>query len=87
MHAVEHFECACHSDEHTLKFTLDDYDIWASVYLFQYQSFWKRIWIAIKYIFGSHCGEGHWDCFMLKHEDITRLIALLEKSKHFVGKF
>ena len=85
-HVVEHFNCRCHSDEHTLKFTLSQYsdsdvDLWTSIYLFQPQSFLKRIWLALKYVFGSHCGEGHWDCVMLNVEDADRLIALLQKYK------
>lgn len=85
---TEFFECQCSSDEHTLKFVLDeacdditDLEIWTSVFLYQYQSWWKRVWIAIKYIFGYTSRYGHWDCFIMRPEDVDRMILLLAKYK------
>ena len=89
---VEYFECACHSDEHTLKFALDpgfwegekqtdEPELYTSVFLGNYPGFFKRIWIAIKYVFGYKCKYGHWDCFLIKKDDTDRLIKLLEEYK------
>jgi len=81
----EYFECACFSDEHTLKMTLDadpQYpDVYTSVFLNDYQNIFKRIWIAIKYIFGYKCKYGHWDCFTLQQEDADRMINLIQEYK------
>ncbi len=69
------FECACGSDEHTIRFILDyeDGDLYTSVYLNQYRSWWKTAWVGIRYIFGYKCRYGDWDCWMLDASDAVRL--------------
>ncbi|MFH1547418.1 MAG: hypothetical protein ABIC57_02940 [bacterium] len=87
----EFFICQCFSDEHTLRFSYIDNSefpdfpdgedsFYTSVFLNKYQSIWKRIWIALKYIFGYKCKYGHWDCFDFKMEDRERLIEFLSKD-------
>ena len=78
---TEFFECACHSDEHTLKFGYDpeDNELYTSVFLNQYQNVFKRVWIALKYVFGYKCKYGHWDCFIMRAEDGERLKSLLDR--------
>jgi hypothetical protein len=77
----EYYECQCYSDEHTLKFVIDDEEceLYASVFLHQYRNIFKRIWVAIKYVFGYKCKYGHWDCFMMQDEDIDRFKQLGDK--------
>ena len=80
MKETEFFECDCSSDEHTLKFNYngDCNEFYTSIYLNQCRNIFKRIWIAIKYIFGYKCKYGHWDCFILKEHDTNRLIDMLK---------
>jgi len=80
---TEYFECSCYSDEHTLRFILDleENELYTTIYLNQYNSFFKRVWIAIKYILGYKCKFGHWDCWILKLEDTKRMINMLQKIK------
>jgi hypothetical protein len=52
---------------------------YTSVYLHHYQSFLKRIWIAIKYVFGYRSKYGHWDCFIMQPKDAERLRSLLDR--------
>jgi hypothetical protein len=75
------FECACGSDEHTLRFTLDKEDnlIYTSIFLNYPSSFLGRIWLALKYIFGYKCKCGHWDCWILRKEDAQRLKNMLNE--------
>ena len=77
----QYFECACHSTEHTLRFVWDDSEntIYTEVFLHQYRNFFKRIWVALRYVFGYKCRYGHWDCFLLNPEDAARLKAMTEK--------
>ncbi len=81
----EHFDCSCHSDEHTIVFRffddkVDDLkELYLSVYLNQYRNVFKRIWIAIKYVFGYKCKYGHWDCWTMVEDDCKRLKTILEK--------
>ena len=79
--AAEFFECACYSDEHTLKFSYDpEYnELYTSVYLNQYCNVLRRIWVALKYVLGYRSRYGHWDCFIMRAEDGERLKALAEK--------
>lgn len=79
----EYFSCSCSSDEHTLRFIIDEDpmfpELYTSVYLHQYRSWYKRLWIAIKYVFGYPCKYGHWDCFTLDSKDLPRMKALLSR--------
>ena len=75
------FECECGADEHTLKFVYDktDNELYLSVFLNQYRSWWKRIYIAIQYVFGYKCKYGHWDNWTMTSGDASRLHKLLEQ--------
>jgi len=79
---TQFFECQCLSNEHTIKFSLDEEDgtIYTSVYLNSWYPWYYKIWIALKYMFGYTSRLGHWDCSLLKTEDHPRLLALIAKS-------
>lgn len=84
---TEFLECACHSDEHTLRFTLslnEEPVIYTSVFLGSYPWGWKRFKTAVRYLFGYKCRYGHWDCFEMQSADAFRLqgmlVKLMEKS-------
>lgn len=78
----EYFECACHSDEHTLKFVYDpdENELYTSVFLNE-DRFFHRVWNGLKYIFGYKCKYGHWNCWLLRPEDVDRLLKLINKVK------
>lgn len=79
---TEYFECNCSSAEHTLRFVLDEED--GELYTENHLTvapFFKRIWKAVKYIFGHTSRYGNYDCTLIKTEDIDRLIDLLSKAK------
>jgi hypothetical protein len=86
---TEFFECSCHSDEHTLKFTLDmdefgsceNPELYTTVFLNDWIPWYSRIFVAIMYIFGYKSKYGHWDYFSLKEQDADRLINLLTRYK------
>ncbi len=85
--STEFFECQCRSDEHTLKFILEQYsddsndlEIYTSVFLYE-GSWWQRLWIAVKYVFGYKCRYGHWDNFIMRHEDVDRMLKLCQQYK------
>lgn len=80
---THYFECQCYSVEHTLRFIYDPMynEICTEVFLGQHRNIFKRIWIAIKYVFGYKCRYGHFDNFMMKSEDCQKLIGLLERVK------
>jgi hypothetical protein len=45
------------------------------------ESFYKRIWLGIKYIFGYTCRYGYFDEFILDPKDVDRMIGLLTNYK------
>lgn len=74
-------ECECGSDEHTLRYTIDaeNKTIYTSVFLRHWQPWYKRVWIAIKYIFGYRCKYGHFDCTLMGPEQIDQLRKMIVK--------
>lgn len=78
---THYLECACDSDEHTLRFTLDkdDGEIFTSVYLNQWLPWYKRVWRALRYVFGYRCKYGHWDCTIINREGARKLRAILDE--------
>lgn len=78
---THYLECACDSDEHTLRFTLDkdDGEIFTSVYLNHWLPWHKRVWLAVRYVFGYRCKYGHWDCTIINREGAKKLRAILDE--------
>lgn len=92
-HEIEYMDCQCLSPEHTLRYMFTPYnndkdppEIYTEVYLCK-QGFWKRIWIAIKYVFGYQCKYGHWDCTILTPSEVPKLQKLLNKYVEEYNKF
>lgn len=71
----ELFICQCHSIDHQLVFSYDkDWDeVFVSVYLKPEPNIFKRMVIAIKYIFGYKSIYGPFDEFIFKKSDAERL--------------
>ena len=80
-HHTEHFDCLCYSPNHTLRFThsIDTNEVCVEVYLDQQNGFFKRILVAIKYIFGHKTQYGDWEHFIFQKWDIDRLRDLLSR--------
>ena len=89
-------ECSCDSDEHTLRYTFSIYDnkdqvsedpvIYTSVYLNDWDPWYKRVWKAVKYVFGYRCKYGHWDTTSMNPMDAMKLRKLLEEFAVFVAE-
>jgi hypothetical protein len=77
-----HFDCECFSDDHTFSFTFDpdEGELYLSAQMHQYRSFFKRVWVGIRYIFGYESKYGHWDCTILDERSTARLKDLCEES-------
>jgi len=88
-----YFECACHSDEHTLKFSFFDYikdphdpQIYAHVFLGQYHNVFQRMWISIKYVLGYKSQFGHFDEFVFKETDAPKMKKMMEDYQEAVER-
>lgn len=78
---IYYFECACYSEEHVLRFAVDEEEgeIYACQFMRQWHNPFKRIWIALKYVFGYKSQYGHFDCWLMLPEDADRMIAMCER--------
>ena len=85
---TKYFECACFSPEHTIRFVIDDDPedscLYLEVQLIQYRNIFKRVWVAVKYIFGFRSRCGHWDCWLLDERDTQGLINLLQQHQELM---
>ena len=86
---LEHhyLDCQCDCASHTLRFTLDDEDgsLYLSTYLDSCRPWYKRIWVAVQYVFGHQSKFGAFDCTLLRPEDYGMLEQLLGASKVALG--
>lgn len=85
MKETHHVICECHSPNHIVQFShMDDMDgeqiCWIQVQLHQYRSFWERLVVAIKYLFGYQCPYGHWDCTSIDMSQGEGLVAYLTRA-------
>jgi len=77
---TEYFNCTCYSPEHTISYTFDpeDGELYTSIYLYKW-SFFKRLWIAIKYIFGYTSKFGDFDGgIVFRDDELERLKKLID---------
>ncbi len=79
------FICDCNSIEHQIIFSYfedaDLTDVYMTVHLIPEDKIWKRVWYAIKYIFGYRCMYGHFDEFIFKKEDANKLQSIVNYLK------
>lgn len=84
---MEHelFICQCDSVEHQLVFSHfpddEDNDVFMSIHLIPERNIRKRIWKAIKYIFGYKCTYGHFDEFIFDKADADKLQKIVDILK------
>ena len=64
------FICDCEDIEHQLVVSrdVDEKELTLSIHLSQYQNFFQRIWVAIKYVFGKKSIYGAWDVIILNEK-------------------
>jgi hypothetical protein len=56
-------------------------ELWLEIHLNTYLPWWKRVWSAIKYIFGHKSEYGHFDCWMMRPDDANKIIELMEEYR------
>lgn len=90
MEKTEIFICECGSLEHSYAFWYDDEfnDVHFMPHLKQHRNFFKRISIAIKYIFGYKSRYGDFDSMIINPEDIKKIKNYFNMSEvsHFLFK-
>ncbi len=82
--------CACNSSEHQLVIHFLDYngeipnykEVVISPHLVTYRNIFKRIRVAIKYIFGYKSKYGHWDSIIINDQNYS----ILKEAINFLEK-
>jgi hypothetical protein len=71
-------ECACYSPYHTLRFSADDEteEVYVDVWLLR-PVWYKRIWIALRYVFGKPSRFGFFEETLLTKEQQEQVKDLL----------
>lgn len=85
---TKYFECVCSCYLHNIRLVWfqDDWmkehneekELYIDIMLNHYQPFWKRIWIAIQYIFKKESCRPY-DCVTLSYDEAIKL-------KDFIGE-
>jgi len=92
---TEYFDCCCSAPDHTLRFMYDTTEfnegaelptIYTEVMMSHYLPWHKRIWVAIKYLFGMDTPD-HFGCWELDSKDTDRMIDMLTKFKETENKY
>lgn len=85
---TETFYCDLNSPEHVFRFVVSecefdnqDIELYLEVYLNQYRSFFQRLMVAIKYLFGYKSKYGHWDVTTLSEDDVQRLFVFIHQHR------
>lgn len=72
--------CSCHSADHTARIIDDGEDLYLEVQLVQNNSFFQRLVLAFKYVFGYTCRYGHWDCTIIDETEGKKLMHFLKRK-------
>lgn len=88
----QYFSCGCSSPEHTLRFVLYDEpkefpELYAEIHMGTWQPWFKRIWVALKFIFKISPTESHFETWTLKPEEARRLREFTENYEQSVAYF
>lgn len=83
----ELFVCTCGDVQHQLVVSYfdDEKELYLSTYLAKH-GFFRRLWIAIQYIFGKQSIYGAFEETVLEEKDVIRLNELLTQRIEFFDK-
>src|SRR2546429_459069 len=87
---THYVDCACSDFGHVFRFILDetDGDIWLEVQLNHWRPWYKRAWLALRYLFLKEPAyAGHFDTTMLRLEDHAKIKELLDRSSDLQAKY
>lgn len=81
-------ECDCHGDEHVLRFAFDpdEGELYTSTFLCHYQRWYKRVWPAIKHIFGYKSRYGHFDNTVISGDNLYELRDIVDHAIDVIEK-
>lgn len=83
MDKVDIIICECFTPEHQIIFFYDEEgnELTARIHLKTYKNVFKRLYTAIRYVFGYKSRFGEWDNFIVNPNDAEKLIGILQQYK------
>jgi len=78
----DHFiRCSCGACEHQAIITADPDDglVLVEFHLVTWQNILRRLWVAIRYVFGYRSRYGAWDELVMDREQVAELREYLDK--------
>ena len=78
--------CACSDPQHQIVFTrydgdgLEKAEVFVYIHLTRY-SFWKRLWVALQYVFGKQSQHGAFDEILLTPTEMYKLEDIIADYK------
>ena len=86
---MQRFECTCSTFDHNIRFEVDEEmgHIAISVPLNHWLPWWKRLWLAVKYVLKQTERYGHYDTVMLNPNDYGKIRELLDISEQKMSKY
>ncbi len=81
-----YIQCDCYSHEHLLVVELGDFSsedrpdhmLSFGIQMNHYLPWWKRVWVAIRYIAGAESIFGHWDSVIVPERKAAELKRLID---------
>lgn len=83
----QYIECSCHSINHTVNITYCPYEngypgeVIITTQLTENAGLFRRIYLALKYIFGKTIKYGHWAEVIISPEDYTKIIDIFTQAQ------
>jgi len=86
-YTLQRFECTCMTFDHNVRFEVDNEigTISISVPLNHWLPWWKRLLLAIKYVFGKTERYGHYDTVQLNPNDYEKIKTILDQSENILN--
>lgn len=77
-----YIECDCYDDEHLIRLSYlsdEEFPELYMSYFLQEESFWNRVKLASKFIFGYKCKYGHFGCTEINRENAIKFRNVLNE--------
>ena len=86
---VRHIECMCGDSSHVTRFVwwrweCDPKDPYWDELSVETQMnikwpWWRRVWLAVRYVFGMQCRYGHWNEASFGRNEVKKLIEVCQE--------
>ena len=88
--AQEVIICECGLAEHQFVLSMydweDEIEVYLEPHLSTYRNIFKRIWVALRYVFGHRSRYGEWDCVLLGKEQLQQMGLFIDEALDYIYK-